>query len=97
MRHLILVLGDQLSFSSPALDDFDSAQDKVLMIEAEGEANAVWSHKARIAIFLSAMRHFANGVAARGWPFDYVQLDDPAPPAFAERLRLALKRHRPSK
>jgi len=95
MRHLTLVLGDQLSFSSPALEGFDPAQDKVLMIEAGGEANAVWSHKARIAIFLSAMRHFANGVAARGWPFDYVQLDDPAPPAFAERLRLALKRHRP--
>ncbi len=95
MRNLILVLGDQLSYSSPALEGFDPAQDKVLMIEAKGEASAVWSHKARIAIFLSAMRHFANGVAARGWPFDYVQLDDPAPPGFGERLSLALRRHRP--
>jgi len=95
MRELTLVLGDQLSFDSPALADFDAAQDRVLMIEASGEATAVWSHKARIAIFLSAMRHFANGVAARGWSFDYVQLDDPGPSDFAGRLRAALKRHRP--
>lgn len=95
MRHLILVLGDQLSFSSPALEGFDPAQDCVLMIEAPGEATSVWSHKARIAIFLSAMRHFANQVAARGWPFDYVQLTHPGPSEFAERLRAALQRHRP--
>lgn len=95
MRHLILVLGDQLSFTSPALDEFDPAQDGLLMIEAPGEAKVVWSHKARIALFLAAMRHFANGVAARGWPLDYVQIDDPADPDFGERLRQALRRHRP--
>ena len=95
MCRLTLVLGDQLSFSSPALEDFDPAQDCVLMIEAAGEATAVWSHKARIAIFLSAMRHFANQVAARGWPFDYVQLTHSGPPEFGERLRAALQRHRP--
>lgn len=95
MRHLILVLGDQLSFSSPAFDEFDPAQDHVLMIEAPGEAKVVWSHKARITLFLAAMRHFANGVAARGWPLDYVQIDDPANADFGERLRQALRRHRP--
>lgn len=96
MRNLILVLGDQLSFASPALDGFDPEQDLVQMIEAPGEATAVWSHKARIAIFLAAMRHFANQVAAHRWPFDYVQLDDPLPLAFGERLRAALRRHRPA-
>ena len=95
MRHLILVLGDQLSFASPAFEDFDPAQDAVLMIEAPGEATAVWSHKARITLFLAAMRHFANGVAARGWPLDYVQIDDPADGDFGQRLREALRRHRP--
>jgi deoxyribodipyrimidine photolyase-related protein len=95
MRHLILVLGDQLSFTSPAFENFDPAQDCVLMIEAPGEAKAVWSHKARIALFLAAMRHFANGVAARSWPLDYVQIDDPAEADFGERLRQALRRHRP--
>ena len=95
MRNLILILGDQLNFHSPALENFDPAQDSLLLIEAVGEAKYVWSHKARIALFLSAMRHFANQVAARGWPFDYIQIDDPHPPGFAERLTIALQRHQP--
>ena len=36
MRNLILVLGDQLNFDSPALENFDPSQDCVLMIEAVG-------------------------------------------------------------
>lgn len=95
MRHLILLLGDQLSVDSPALADFDPAQDAVLMIEAAGEATAVWSHKARISLFLSAMRHFAQQLAARGWPLDYVRLDAEQPAGFADRLMLALARHQP--
>jgi len=96
MRHLILVLGDQLSFDSPALAGFDPAQDAVLMIEAAGEAKAVWSHKARIVLFFSAMRHFANGVAARGWLLDYVQLDSESDPEMGSRVQAALRRHRPA-
>lgn len=95
MRSLILVLGDQLDPGSPALSSFDPAQDRVLMIEAAGEAKAVWSHKARIALFLSAMRHFADDVAGRGWPIDYVALDDAGEPGMGERLLAALERHRP--
>ncbi len=95
MRDLILVLGDQLTLSSPALDGFDPAQDAVLMIEAPGEATAVWSHKARIALFLSAMRHLAQEITARGWPLEYIALEADGPPGFGERLRDALRRHRP--
>ncbi len=96
MRTLILVLGDQLDPGSPALAGFDPAQDRVLMIEAAGEATAVWSHKARIALFLSAMRHFADAIAGRGWPIDYIALDDAsAGPDFGARLGAALARHRP--
>ncbi len=100
MRSLILVLGDQLDPNSPVLADFDPSQDRVLMIEAPGEATAVWSHKARIALFLSAMRHFADVIAGRGWPIDYVALDEAAAeqapgPDFGQRLQAALQRHRP--
>ena len=62
MRHLILILGDQLNLDNPALEDFDAEQDAVLMVEASGEATHVWSHKARIVLFLSAMRHFEQSL-----------------------------------
>jgi deoxyribodipyrimidine photolyase-related protein len=61
-RHLILILGDQLNLDNPALEDFDATQDHILMVEASYEATQVWSHKARIVLFLSAMRHFYNAL-----------------------------------
>ena len=69
LRRLVLVLGDQLWMDNPALAGFDPVQDRVLMIEAPGEGAQVWSHKARIALFLSAMRHFCNDVYRQGWPY----------------------------
>lgn len=57
-RNLILILGDQLNLDNPALEGFDPLQDAILMAEVSHEATQVWSHKARIVLFLSAMRHF---------------------------------------
>lgn len=74
IRHLILVLGDQLSLDNPAFEGFDPSRDRILMVEAVGEGAAVWSHKARIAVFLAAMRHFAKDLRERGWPLDYLAL-----------------------
>ena len=71
MRNLVVVLGDQLDEASAAFDGFDPAQDRVWMCEAPSEATYVWSHKTRIAIFLSAMRHFRDVLTARGWTVDY--------------------------
>jgi deoxyribodipyrimidine photolyase-related protein len=59
-RNLIIILGDQLNLDNPALENFDAAQDAILMVESSHEATQVWSHKARIVLFLSAMRHFYN-------------------------------------
>ena len=52
LRHLVIVLGDQLDRHSAALADFDPARDAVWMAEVRAEATQVWSHKARIALFL---------------------------------------------
>lgn len=95
LRHLVLVLGDQLSHDNPALDGIDPACDLVLMIEARGEASHVWSHKARIALFLSAMRHFAAELRERGVPVDYVELDDDEEPSLLRRLAAQLDRQQP--
>ncbi len=95
LRHLVLVLGDQLSLDSPALEGVDPDCDRVLMIEARGEGALVWSHKARIALFLSAMRHFADALRERGVPLTYVALDADAEPDLAQRLAAQLRALRP--
>ena len=75
-RHLVLILGDQLNADSAAFDGFDPRQDAVWMAEVTGEATHVWSHKARIAIFLAAMRHFRDELRDRGFTVHYTELAD---------------------
>lgn len=76
VRNLVVVLGDQLDAESAAFDGFDPARDAVWMAEVAGESTHVWSHRARIALFLSAMRHFRDGLRARGWRVEYVELEE---------------------
>ena len=64
---LILVLGDQLDAASAAFDGFDAKKDVIWMAEVKHESAKVWSTKARIAVFLAAMRHFREALKARGW------------------------------
>lgn len=95
-RRLVLVLGDQLWLDNPALQGFDPSCDQVLMIEAASEATHVWSHQARITLFLSAMRHFRDELLERGWPVLYLALDDDALPlSYQERLAQVLARLQP--
>lgn len=72
---LFLLLGDQLDPDAAWLADFDPGRDAVWMAEAAGEAQRVWSHKARIALFLSAMRHCRDTLRGRGWTVHYRGLD----------------------
>lgn len=74
LRHLVIVLGDQLDADSAAFDGFDPAQDSIWMAEVAGESTKVWSGKPRIALFLSAMRHFRDALRARGWRVVYREL-----------------------
>ena len=78
LRHLVIVLGDQLDLQSAAFDGFDADRDAIWMAEVAEEAPHVWSHKARIALFLSAMRHFRDALRRRGWTVLYRELDDSA-------------------
>ncbi|HQW64816.1 MAG TPA: cryptochrome/photolyase family protein, partial [Pseudomonadota bacterium] len=59
LRHLVLVLGDQLDLDAAAFDGFDPAHDAVWMAEVAEESTHVWSSKPRTVMFLAAMRHFA--------------------------------------
>ena len=73
LKKLVLVLGDQLKADSSAFNHFDVAIDEVIMIESEYEATYVWTHKAKIALFLSAMRHFAEVLKKKKYKLTYVK------------------------
>ncbi|UCF21677.1 MAG: cryptochrome/photolyase family protein [Gemmatimonadota bacterium] len=75
-RNLVLIFGDQLTKDSTALTDFDKKRDAVLMMEVIEEASYVPQHKIRIALFFSAMRHFAAQLERRGYRVHYSELED---------------------
>jgi len=96
LRHLVLVLGDQLDAEASAFDGFDPAQDAVWMAEVAEESTHVWSSQPRTALFLAAMRHFAIDLRARGWPLHHMRLDDPANAgSLSAQLATDLTRLRP--
>jgi deoxyribodipyrimidine photolyase-related protein len=96
LRRLVVVLGDQLDAGSAALDGFDPDRDALWMAEVDGEARHVPSHKARIAIFLSAMRHFRDAQRAAGRVVLYRTLGEHHAATLGEALAEDLQRYRPT-
>lgn len=95
---LRVVLGDQLTPGLSALEGLDPKRDKVLLMEVMGECTYVPHHPQKIILILSAMRHFARDLAARGVAVDYIRLDDPAnTQSFAGEVARAVARHRPER
>jgi deoxyribodipyrimidine photolyase-related protein len=86
LRNLVVVLGDQLDPESRALKDFNPRTDRVWMAEVHEEASHVWSHKARIAMFLSAMRHFIQDLDDAGWPTTYHHLGQHSHDSLSQAL-----------
>ena len=72
-KRLVLILGDQLDLQGAALKNFNLETDEVIMIESANEAQYVWSHKAKIVLFLSAMRHFAQLLQKLQYPITYIK------------------------
>ncbi|MEL7022561.1 MAG: cryptochrome/photolyase family protein [Pseudomonadota bacterium] len=93
-RNLIVILADQLDNQHPALEAADTAKDGVLMIETAAEATHVPSHKHRIALCLSAMRHFAEELRSSGWSVDYLELGE-GHASLADGLKHAVDRRDP--
>lgn len=99
LRHLVLVLGDQLDLDAAAFDGFDAAHDAAWMAEVAEESTHVWSSKPRTVMFLAAMRHFAQALRlhAGGRPVHYTRLDDPANPGSLQaQLHADIERLRPA-
>ena len=95
---LRVVLGDQCSRTLSALRDLDPATDVVLLAEVRAECTYVRHHKQKIALVLSAMRHFARALAARGVRVDHVRLEDEGNTATVSgEVARAAERHRPAR
>ena len=93
---LRVVLGDQCSRGLASLRDLNAARDVVLLAEVTGECTYVRHHKQKIVLVLSAMRHFARALEARGVRVDYVRLDDPENTGtLAGEVARAAARHAP--
>jgi deoxyribodipyrimidine photolyase-related protein len=76
VRHLVVVLGDQLNRDASAWDGFNASCDRAWMAEVAEESTHVWSSWQRTALFLAAMRHFAHDLQRDGVPLHYRKLDD---------------------
>jgi deoxyribodipyrimidine photolyase-related protein len=97
-RALVIVLGDQLDLAASAFDGFDPSQDRVWMAEVVEESTHVWSSQPRIALFLAAMRHFAEALRASGRPLYYTRLDDQGNRGtLAAELRVAISALHPQR
>ncbi|MCF7992751.1 MAG: cryptochrome/photolyase family protein [Thiohalocapsa sp.] len=95
-RCLRIVLGDQLSRDNPALRGCDPARDLIWLCEAPAEATHVPSHRARIVLFLSAMRHFRERLAADGLPVRYLALGTHPHATLQQALAADLARLKPA-
>jgi deoxyribodipyrimidine photolyase-related protein len=94
MRHLLVVLGDQLNRDASVWDGFDPSCDRVWMAEASEESTHVWASRQRITLFLSAMRHFAHDLRADRVPLLYREMADGS---LADALAAAVREHRPQR
>lgn len=94
-RKLVVVLGDQLDIYSGVFEDFDDTHDIVWMAEAASEGKYVWSHKLRIALFLSAMRHFRDSLLQKNIRIEYSELNDSGDQSLFDLLGQAIERHEP--
>lgn len=98
-RHLIVVLGDQLTRGLASLRDADRRQDRVLMAEVADETRYVPHHPKKIAFILAAMRHFAAALQEDGFAVTYWRLDatDGPCPSFRQAVLAAAADARPQR
>ncbi len=95
MRRLYIILGDQLDRDSVIFQDIDLDNDCIWMAEVKEESTHVWSHKQRIALFLSAMRHFAKELIDKGFPVQYHALNEHNFSSLSEALSNTLEKEHP--
>ena len=97
-RHLVLVLSDQLDGDAAVFDDFDRKPDAVDMMEVAEEASSITQHKIRLALFVSAVRHFGQDQVDKGVRVHYAAFEGSNNQgSFAEEIARWGHKSRPEK
>ncbi len=86
------VLGDQLNRSIGALRDADPAGTRVLFVRSEAKLASKRWHRQRLHLVLTAMRRFADELAAEGFAVDWREA-----PSLAAGLAAHRAAHRPDR
>jgi len=89
----VVVLGDQLDLNNPALLSNSPKNTPILMVESPAESTVVWVHKVRIALFLSAMRHFAEQLRKAGYTVHYRKLGETGEHTLVQEVASLCKQH----
>ena len=89
----IVVLGDQLDMNNPALLANPPDKAHVVMVESAAESTVVWVHKVRIALFLSAMRHFAEELRKAGYTVLYSTLAESKGNSLTDQVAHICRQH----
>lgn len=86
-RTTVWILGDQLLADHPALRHAasDPAEVQVVLIESAARLRRLPYQRKKLTLLLSAMRHYADDLRARGYRVDYRQA-----PTFLDGLRAHL-------
>ncbi|MEZ5142655.1 MAG: cryptochrome/photolyase family protein [Acidimicrobiales bacterium] len=88
----VWVLGDQLNRSTGALRDADPAGTRVLFVRSEAKLASKRWHRQRLHLVLTAMRRFADELAAEGFAVDWREA-----PSLAAGLTAHRAAHRPDR
>lgn len=91
-RDSIFILGDQLFTGHSLLADAIPAECVVVLIESANRMRARRYHKQKVALVLSAMRHYAEALRAAGWTVDYREAD-----SFTEGLQAHIEDFQPQR
>jgi len=94
---LILILGDQLCGDQASLKASNPERSVVFMAEVQEESRSPRSSAIRSALFLSAMRHFAQQLRDAGWTVDYLRLGQHTHLSLSAAWAHALAKHQPER
>ncbi len=92
----IWITGDQLLLNHPAIAaaeaEFGRENIQIVMVESAARLGRLPYHRKKLVLVLSAMRHFAEAMRARGYPVDYRHAE-----TISDGLGQHLKKHRSSR